>query len=92
MRSAFLQILPIGGVSMFAFALSLLFATSAVLFPQATGLVPACLGLVGVGMLGSAVMTLVFRHERRLGELEERLQKFELALGDKDAEEGADRQ
>lgn len=68
-----LRVLSIFGVPLFACGMGLFFAASAILSPPASGVIPAALALVAVGLLGSAVMSVIGVQDRRIEELERRL-------------------
>jgi hypothetical protein len=77
-----LRLLPIVGVSLFACAMGAFFAESASAFPQASGVIPASLAFVAVGLLGSVVVGAMRHHERRFREFEQRLREMEMQMGD----------
>ncbi len=69
-----LRVLPILGVSLLAMAGGMAFSVAAMKYPHASGVIPAALACLAVGMLGSAVMGVVGRLGRRIQELERRLE------------------
>lgn len=78
-----LRMLPILGASLFACCMGMFFASNASLSPPGSGVIPAALAFVAVGVLGGAVTSVVGAQERRIQELERRLR------GTHDAEPGA---
>lgn len=74
------RLLPIIGASLFPCVMALVFGASAISYPQASGLIPAGVALIAVGMLGSVITITVGHYERRLRDLEERLRRAESGL------------
>jgi hypothetical protein len=86
-----IRLLPIFGASLFAGAMGLIVAVSALFSPQATGLFAACSALFTVGILGFSVCYVMACDEWRLRELEQRLREAESAIEGKDVQNQTDR-
>lgn len=72
-----LRMLPIHAACVFAGGMGVFFAMSAKSYPQASGVIPAALAFLAVGLLGTAVISVLGLQDRRIRELEQRLQDRE---------------
>lgn len=75
--------LPILIVSIFACGMGTYFARNASLSPPGSGVIPAALAFITVGLLGSALVSVIASQERRIQELERRLNGTPEAVPDR---------
>ena len=69
-----LTAIPIVVASIFAAGMGMLFAIAGAKSPPGSGVIPAALAFLAVSLLGTAVMIVIGSQERRLQELEHRLE------------------
>jgi len=69
-----LTLIPLVVVSIFAAGMGMLFAIVGAKSPPGNGVIPAALACIAVSLLSTTVMVIIGSQERRLQELERRLE------------------